>query len=1577
MTRQPLADPGAHPHPPCDPPRAREIDQARLRGLYTHHEHDACGVGLVAHIKGQKSHDIVIQGLRILERLDHRGAVGADALMGDGAGVLIQIPDAFYRDEMQKQQVTLPPPGEYGVGMLFLPKDAAMQQACIEALEQAIAAERQILLGWREVPVDDTLPMSPWVRASAPVIRQVFIGRGTGLRSPDALERTLYVIRKQAAATLSARHLTQEAGYHVPSLSCRTVVYKGLLLANQVGRYYLDLGDERVTSALALVHQRFSTNTFPSWPLAHPYRMVAHNGEINTVRGNFNWMRAREGVMRSPVLGDDLQKLYPITTDGQSDTATFDNTLELLVMAGYPMAQAMMMMIPEAWEHPVDMDAPRRAFYEYHAALLEPWDGPAAMVFTDGRQIGATLDRNGLRPARFVLTDDDRVVLASEAGVLPIPEAHIVRKWRLQPGRMFLLDLEQGRIIEDEEIKARHAAARPYGQWLERARIRLNQLPATAEPAAATQGALLDRQQAFGMTQEDVKLLLTPMAQGLGEAIGSMGNDAALAVLSDRSKPLYHYFRQQFAQVTNPPIDPIREAVVMSLVSFIGPRPNLLDVDATRPPIRLEAARPILDADDMARLRHIERHTGGQLRSGPIDITYPASQGAAGLEARLTAVCAQAADMIRSGCHILILTDRPMGRDQVAIPALLALSAIHHHLVRIRLRTSAGLVVETGSAWTVHHFAVLAGYGAEAVHPWLAYETLAAMAPALGLTYEQAAHHFIQAIDKGLAKTMSKMGISTYQSYCGAQVFEAVGLDQALVQTWFEGTPSPIGGIGLLELATENLRTHRRAYGQDPVLADLLDTGGDYAWRVRGEAHMWTPDAIAKLQHSTRANEFAIFEEYARIINDQSTRHMTLRGLFELRIDPARAIDLDEVEPAADIVRRFATGAMSLGSISPEAHVNLAIAMNRIGGKSNTGEGGEDPARYRAEMRGQTLPAGTRLSQVLGKEILVDYTLKHGDSLRSRIKQVASGRFGVTAGYLVSADQIQIKMAQGAKPGEGGQLPGNKVTDYIGRLRHSTPGVGLISPPPHHDIYSIEDLAQLIHDLKCVNPRADISVKLASETGVGTVAAGATKAKADHLVIAGHDGGTGASPWSSIKHAGTPWELGLAETQQTLVLNRLRGRVRVQVDGQIKTGRDVVIGALLGADEFGFATAPLVASGCIMMRKCHLNTCPTGVATQDPVLRKRFTGTPEQVIQYFFFVAEEARRIMARLGIRRFDELIGRSDLLDMRAGITHWKAQGLDFSRLLARPCAPDEVPRSHQSRQDHKLGQALDSHWIEQARPALEQGAPVHIEARVCNVDRTVGAMLSGELVRRHPDGLPDDCVRIELTGTGGQSFGAFLARGITLRLRGEANDYTGKGLSGGRIIVHPAPDFPGEAAHNIIIGNTALYGATSGEAYFCGVAGERFGVRLSGATAVVEGVGDHGCEYMTGGTVVVLGPTGRNFAAGMSGGMAYVHDPDGVFAQRCNTAHVSLAPVLCARAQADAAIPLHEGQADATLLHKLLQAHAHWTGSAVARALLKQWPAARGHFVKVFPNEYRRALQAKASNRPATVAGKATSL
>ncbi len=1506
------------------------------QGLYhPSYEHDACGVGFVAHIKGKRSHAIVEQGLGVLKNLSHRGAVGYDPKLSDGAGLLIQIPDRFYREEMAKQGLKLPPAGQYGVGMVFLPRDPASRIACEYEIERAIKDEGQVLLGWRDVPVDNS-DLAEAAKQLEPVIRQVFIGRGRRVTVTDALERKLYIIRKSSGHAIQALSLKHGKEFYVPSMSARTVCYKGMLLAHQVGEYYLDLKDARVESALALVHQRFSTNTFPSWDLAHPFRMICHNGEINTLRGNVNWIRARQGAISSPILRDDLGKIWPLIYDGQSDSASFDNALELLVMGGYSVAHAMMMMIPEAWENHTLMDPARRAFYEYHAAMMEPWDGPASIAFTDGRQIGATLDRNGLRPSRYIVTEDDLVIMGSECGCLPIPEEKIVKKWRLQPGKMFLVDLEKGRIVDDKELKDTLASAKPYADGIERIRVRLDEVDTEKTPPLKSAVALLDRQQAFGYTQEDLKFILQPMSAAGEEPIGSMGNDSPLAVLSNKDKTLYHYFKQLFAQVTNPAIDPIREDLVMSLVSFIGPKPNLLGIDELNPPLRLEVTQPVLDFYEMEKIRHIERYTGGKFRAFELDVTYPVAWGKEAVEARLASLCAQAEDAVRSGYSIIVISDRLLDRERVAIPALLAVSAIHQHLVGKGLRTSTGLVVETGSAREVHHFALLGGYGAEAVHPYLALETLLSSS----LDKTKAVKNYVKAIGKGLKKVMSKMGISTYMSYTGSQQFEAVGLARSLVDKYFTGTASNIEGIDLFDIAEEAIRVHRAAFAErDPVLAAMLDAGGEYAWRVRGEDHAWTPDAIAKLQHASRANSYATYKEYAAIINDQSKRHMTFRGLFEFRF--GNPVPLEEVEPAAEIVKRFSTGAMSLGSISTEAHTTLAIAMNRIGGKSNTGEGGEDPRRY------PPVTAGESLQSRLGKSrVEVDLPLREGDSLKSKIKQVASGRFGVTAEYLASAEMLQIKIAQGAKPGEGGQLPGRKVSEYIAEMRYSTPGVELISPPPHHDIYSIEDLAQLIHDLKNSNPNALISVKLVSEVGVGTIAAGVSKGKSDHVTIAGHDGGTGASPWSSIKHAGTPWELGLAETQQTLVLNRLRGRIAVQVDGQMKTGRDVVIGAILGADEFGFATAPLVVEGCIMMRKCHLNTCPVGVATQDPVLRRKFEGKPEHVVNYFFHVAEEARELMAQLGVRSVNELIGRTELLDTRKGIEHWKAKGLDFSRIFAMPRMPAEVARFHNEAQSHGLEKALDNRLIELARPALERGEKVSIETPIRNINRTVGTMLSYQIATRYGhQGLPDDTIHVRLAGSAGQSFGAFLAKGVTLDLVGDTNDYCGKGLSGGRISVQPSPKFRGEPTENIITGNVVLYGAIAGEAYFRGVAGERFAVRNSGARAVVEGVGDHACEYMTGGTVVVLGTTGRNFAAGMSGGFAYVLDLEGDFAKRCNPAMVDL------EALADAE--------DETALKRLIESHQKYTGSRRAAEILEKWSQYRPKFVKVFPREYRRAL------------------
>ena len=1522
------------------------------QGLYhPSHEHDACGVGFVAHIKGKKSHGIVEQGLTVLRNLTHRGAVGWDPKLSDGAGLLIQIPDRFLREEMARLGVRLPPAGQYGVGMVFLPRDPASRIACEYEIERAIKEEGQVLLGWRDVPVDNSDLAEP-ARRIEPVIRQVFIGRGRGITVTDALERKLYIIRKSSGHAIQALRLQHGKEFYVPSMSARTLCYKGMLLAYQVGEYYLDLKDARVESALALVHQRFSTNTFPSWDLAHPFRMICHNGEINTLRGNVNWIRARQGAISSPILGADLHKIWPLIYAGQSDSASFDNALELLVMGGYSVAHAMMMMIPEAWENHTLMDPARRAFYEYHAAMMEPWDGPASIAFTDGRQIGATLDRNGLRPSRYIVTADDLVIMGSECGCLPVPEERIVKKWRLQPGKMFLVDLEKGRIIDDKELKDSLASARPYAEWIERIRVKLDEVESDKTTPIKSKVRLLDRQQAFAYTQEDLKFIMQPMAAAGEEPVGSMGNDSPLAVLSNKDKTLYHYFKQLFAQVTNPAIDPIREELVMSLVSFIGPKPNLLGIDELNPPLRLEVSQPVLDFYEMEKVRHIERYTSGKFKAFELDITYPVSWGKAAVEARLASFAAQAEDAVRSGYSIIIISDRQVDRERVAIPALLALSAIHQHLVGKGLRTSSGLVVETGSAREVHHFALLGGYGAEAVHPYLALETILSFHGQDRPAASKAVKSYVKGIGKGLKKVMSKMGISTYMSYTGSQIFEAVGLARSLVDKYFTGTTSNVEGIDVFDVAEEAIRVHRAAFDEDdPVLKTMLDAGGEYAWRVRGEEHAWTPEAIAKLQHSARANSYATYKEYAAIINDQSQRHMTFRGLFDFRFERCKPVPLDEVEPAAAIVKRFSTGAMSLGSISTEAHTTLAIAMNRIGGKSNTGEGGEDRRRY------APIKAGESLQSRLGKtRVEVEIRLREGDSLKSKIKQVASGRFGVTTEYLASAEMLQIKIAQGAKPGEGGQLPGRKVSEYIAELRYSTPGVELISPPPHHDIYSIEDLAQLIHDLKNSNPQALVSVKLVSEVGVGTVAAGVAKGKSDHVTIAGHDGGTGASPWSSIKHAGTPWELGLAETQQTLVLNRLRGRIAVQVDGQMKTGRDVVVGAILGADEFGFATAPLVVEGCIMMRKCHLNTCPVGIATQDPQLRRKFEGKPEHVVNYFFFVAEEVRELMAQLGVRRLDELIGRTELLDMKKGVEHWKAKGLDFSRIFAMPSVPAEVARFHCETQDHGLEKALDNRLIELAQPALERGEKVLIETPIRNINRTVGTMLSHEIAKRYGhDGLPEDTIHIRFAGSAGQSFGAFLARGVVLDLVGDTNDYCGKGLSGGRISVQPSPKFRGEPSENIITGNVVLYGAIAGEAYFRGVAGERFAVRNSGARAVVEGVGDHGCEYMTGGAVVVLGTTGRNFAAGMSGGFAYVLDLDGEFARRCNPSMVDLEPLA----------PESEDEAS---VKRLIENHARYTNSKKASQILEKWSEYRARFVKVFPKEYRRALAEMAGQKRA---------
>ncbi len=1539
-------------------------------GLYDPlNERDSCGVGFIVNLHNRKSHRIVEDGLKIVENLTHRGAVGADPKMGDGAGMLVQIPHKFFAAEAKRLGFSLPALGQYAVGHIFMPQDADQRADMEKIVAEGIADEGQVLLGWRDVPVDNTeLSHAPEIAITEPFHRQVFIGRGADITDDDDFERKLYIVRKVISARIYERYTGLKNDFYVVSMSCRTLVYKGMFLAYQLGAYYRDLKHPDFESALALVHQRFSTNTFPSWRLAHPYRFLCHNGEINTVRGNVNWMAARQATASSPLFGSDISKLWPISYEGQSDTACFDNALEFLVRGGFSLSHAAMTLIPEAWAGNPLMDEDRRAFYEYHAALMEPWDGPAAVAFTDGKQIGATLDRNGLRPARYMVTADDEVIMASEAGVLPVEESRVVQKWRLQPGKMLLIDLEQERIIDDAEIKAELATDKPYKQWLARTQIVLEELPPVPVTEARSDVSLLDRQQAFGYTQEDLKLLMTPMAVTGQEGIGSMGNDVPISAMSDKSKSLYTYFKQNFAQVTNPPIDSIREELVMSLVSFIGPRPNLFDMEGGRRK-RLEVRQPILTNEDLEKIRAIGDMDGNPFKSETLDITYPVADGAEGMAAALDALYAEADEAVGAGINIIILSDRMVGPDRVAIPALLATAGVHHHLIRHGMRTSVGLVVETGDAREVHHFCVLAGYGAEAINPYLAFDTLAAMARDLpkDVDAEEAIHRYIKAIDKGLLKVMAKMGISTYQSYCGAQIFDAIGLKSDFVARYFTGTATTIEGAGLAEIAAETVRRHRDAFGDSPVLAESLDVGGDYAFRLRGESHVWRSETVSALQHAVRGDAREKYREFSRLVNEDEDKHLTIRSLFRIRTaeeDGRQPVPLDEVEPAKEIVKRFATGAMSFGSISREAHTTLAIAMNRIGGRSNTGEGGEEVDRFKP--------------------------MANGDSMRSAIKQVASGRFGVTTEYLVNSDMMQIKMAQGAKPGEGGQLPGHKVDATIARVRHSTPGVGLISPPPHHDIYSIEDLAQLIFDLKNVNPTGLVSVKLVSEVGVGTVAAGVSKARADHVTIAGYDGGTGASPLTSIKHAGSPWEIGLSETHQTLVANRLRGRIAVQVDGGIRTGRDVVVGALLGADEFGLATAPLIAAGCVMMRKCHLNTCPVGIATQDPVLRKRFTGKPEHVINYLFFLAEEVREAMAALGYRTFNEMIGQMQMLDKSAVVDHWKAAGLDFSRLFHKPEAPPEVAIWNSETQDHPIHDILDRKLIAQAKPALDNRTPVKIETTIRNTDRSAGAMLSGEVAKRYGlAGLPEDTIAITLRGTGGQSFGAWVAAGVSMDLIGEANDYVGKGLSGGRLVVRPPQESGIVPEESIIVGNTVLYGAVSGECYFRGIAGERFAVRNSGAVAVIEGTGDHCCEYMTGGVVVVLGHTGRNFAAGMSGGIAYVLDEDNSFETRCNMAMVDLEPIPEEEDLSER--ELHQigdmetgglvhilsdmTRNDATRLRTLITRHRQFTGSKRAAEILDNWDSYLPKFRKVMPVEYRRALtelEARERAEPLRLAG-----
>jgi glutamate synthase (NADPH) large chain len=1502
---------------PRTPHPAPGSGQLAPQGLYDPiHEHDACGVGFVVDIKGRKSHAIVQKALQVLKNLQHRGACGCEVNTGDGAGILVQMPDAFLRSVAP---VELPPPGRYGAGLVFLPKEAKHREALEQLIARIVAEEGQVLLGWRDVPTDHS-PVGPSAVAVEPLFRQLFVGAGASASS--SLERKLYVIRKRieheadSLVPADVRKL-----FYIVSLSANTLIYKGMLTASQIETMFPDLTRPELASALALVHQRFSTNTFPSWPLAHPYRYIAHNGEINTLTGNINWMRAREGLLASEVLGDDLKKILPIIREGGSDTATFDNVLEFLVMTGRSLPHAILMMIPEPWQSNATMSPELRAFYEYHSSLMEPWDGPASIAFSDGTVIGAVLDRNGLRPSRYYVTKDDLVVMASEVGVLDIPAEDIVLKERLHPGRIFLVDTARGRIVSDDEVKRELAAAKPYKDWLSHL-IDIEELDPAPYLPPPSHETVTRRQQLFGYTHEDLRLLLGPMAGQGEEPLGSMGTDTSLAALSDRPRLLYDYFKQVFAQVTNPPLDAIREELVTSMESTIGPEGNLLD---PRPEScrQIKIKYPIIDNDQLAKLRHV--YEPG-FRATRIPMLFDVRQDGHGLERAMEDLNERAMGAVEAGYDILILSDRDADRHRAPIPSLLATSGVHHHLVRQGARTRCALVVESGDAREVHHCALLLGYGAGAVNPYLAFETLDDMIRQrllVGITHEKAIKNYIKALNKGILKVMSKMGISTLQSYCGAQVFEAVGLERQLVDRYFTRTASRIGGVGIAVIAEEVRRRHQRAFPVRPVGEHDLEWGGEYQWRRDGEYHLFNPETVFKLQHATRSGQYSIFKEYTRLVDAQNEKLATLRGLLELK-NARDPVAIDEVEPVESIVKRFATGAMSYGSISQEAHETLAIAMNRLGGKSNTGEGGEDPARYKNDA--------------------------NGDSRRSAVKQVASARFGVTSEYLVNADDLQIKMAQGAKPGEGGQLPGHKVYPWIAKVRYATPGVGLISPPPHHDIYSIEDLAQLIHDLKNANPAARIHVKLVALAGVGTVAAGVAKAHADVVLISGHDGGTGASPLTSIKHGGVPWELGLAETQQVLMMNRLRDRITVQVDGQLKTGRDVVIAALMGAEEYGFATAPLVVSGCIMMRVCHLNTCPVGVATQDPELRKQFTGKAEFVVNFFRFIAEEVREYMALLGFRTIDEMIGRVDRLNFRKAVDHWKAKGLDFSSILYQPEVEPDAARRKIVQQDHGLDDALDNYLIAQSRDALEYRAPVSLDVPIRNVNRTVGTMLGYQVTRRYgAEGLPDDTIRLKFSGSAGQSFGAFVPRGITLTLEGDSNDYIAKGLSGGKVIVFPPKASRFVAEENIVIGNVALYGATSGEAYFRGVAGERFAVRNSGAFAVVEGVGDHGCEYMTGGRVVVLGRTGRNFAAGMSGGVAYVFDPGGQFPRRCNREMVDLEAV--------------DALEDIELMQRLIRQHVEYTGSELGARILVEWDTVVPSFVKIMPRDYRRVLQAQA--------------
>ncbi len=1523
------------------------------KGLYDPSlEKDSCGFGFIADINNIPKHEIVHQALDIVHKLDHRGAIGADPLAGDGAGILIQIPDEFFRNFFNTNNILLPKLGSYAVGMVFLPNDETRASIAQKAIEKAISDEGQILIGWRKVPTDDSV-LGKSVVGNKPLIKQFFIQKSQNCKDEIQFQRKLYVIRKIVHKKLHEGNLLEWEDFYIVSLSSRTIVFKGMVLAPNLSKFYTDFQDKNFKTAIALFHQRFSTNTFPSWRLAQPFRYLCHNGEINTVRGNINWMNSRRHSMKSRNLGNDLEKLWPIIENSPSDSSTFDNALELLVMGGYSLPHAMMLMIPEAWKDNDSMDEDRKAFYEYYSALIEPWDGPAAMAFTDGKQIAATLDRNGLRPARYIVTDDNLIIMASEVGVLPeIPEEKILKKWRLQPGKMLLVDLELKKIITDENLKNDLKKKHPYKDWLKMNQIKLSDVPKEIGPMTPDENSLLNLQRAFGYTQEDLKFFLEPMIKTGEDPIGSMGRDIPLAALSSKSRLLYDYFFQNFAQVTNPPIDPIREELVMSLVSFIGPRPNLLDVTSGGKQKRLEVDQPILTNTDLERIRRIENHLTGSFKTLTLSICYKKNNNYIDLTKIISDLCDKAENAISvNGYNILILSDRNVDEDHIALPALLATGAIHHHLIKKGLRTEVGIVLETGEARRVHDICLLAGYGAEAINPYLAFYTLSNIInkSKLNVLEEEASKKYIKALNKGMLKVMSKMGISTFQSYCGAQIFDAVGLSTNLVKNYFCGTATRIEGVGLKEIQQETENRHSKAFNTKIDINNVLDIGGDLSFRLNGEDHVWTPETIGTLQHAVRSANYNTFKKYSKKINNQSEKLKSLRGLFKFE-NIKNSISIDEVEPATEIVKRFATGAMSLGSISTEAHSTLAIAMNRLGGRSNTGEGGEEPSRF--------------------------VPLPNGDSMKSRIKQVASGRFGVTTEYLVNSTDIQIKMAQGAKPGEGGQLPGHKVDKFIAKVRHSTPGVGLISPPPHHDIYSIEDLAQLIYDLKNVNPKARISVKLVSEVGVGTVAAGVSKAHADHVTISGHDGGTGASPITSVLNAGGPWEIGLSETHQTLVTNGLRGRIAVQVDGGLRTGRDVVIGGILGADEFGFATAALISEGCIMMRKCHLNTCPVGVATQDPDLRKNFTGQPDHVVNFFVFIAEEVREIMADLGVKKFDDLIGQRKFINFQGAKEHWKAHNLDLSDVIYDIENKEGVSIFNNENQEHGLDKVLDRTIIKDSMEAINFKKKIFLKYKIFNVDRTVGGMLSGNIAQKYGhQGLPDNTINVDFVGNAGQSFGAWLSKGVSLNLSGDANDYVGKGLSGGIIGIRTDEKSKLTADENIIAGNTILYGAISGECYINGVVGERFAVRNSGATAVVEGCGDHGCEYMTGGVVIILGKTGRNFAAGMSGGIAYIYDEDDIFSNNCNLSMVELNNLSRTNLNNeidDMKLKTNLLDYDEIRLKYIIQEHIKRTDSLKAKDIIKNWDLNIKKFIKVTPIEYKRVLEKNKIDNLQKVAG-----